>query len=184
MRTLIVTEFMSLDGVVDSPGGEQGYRHAGWTFDVSEDPAMYAFKGQEQEEATAMLMGRVSYDAFAPVWPSMDYFAGYNAMPKYVVSTTLQDPEWQGTSVLRSLEEVAELKQGDGGPIIVHGSATLVQGLLAAGLVDRLTLLVFPVVLGSGKRLFPDDAVEKVGLSLEDSTTYSNGVQLQVYRTV
>jgi dihydrofolate reductase len=186
MRTLIVTEFMSLDGVVDSPGGEAGYRHAGWTFDVEGDPAMYAFKGQEQEEAGAILMGRVSYEAFAPVWPTMEYFAGYNAMPKYVVSTTLAevDPGWSDTTILRSLDDVRALKEGEGGPILVHGSATLAQGLLAAGLVDLLTLLVFPVVLGSGKRLFPVDAQEKVKLALEDSTTYSNGVQLQVYRTV
>lgn len=185
MRSIIVTEFMSLDGVVDSPGGEAGYRHAGWTFDVAEDPTMYAFKGQEQDEATAMLMGRVSYEAFAPVWPKMDFFAGYNAIPKYVVSSTLTetDPGWGDTTILRSLDDVRALKETDGGPISVHGSATLVQGLLAAGLVDTLTLLVFPVVLGSGKRLFPTDAEDKVTLVLEDSTTYSNGVQLQVYRT-
>ena len=145
MRTLIVTEFISLDGVVDSPGGGD-HPHAGWTFkDVEFDEAAYEIKGREQAEAGAMLIGRQSYDEFAPVWPTMEEFAEYNAMPKYVVSTTLRDPEWNNTTVLRSLDEVAELKKGDGGTILVHGSATLAQNLAAAGLVDRYHLLVFPV---------------------------------------
>ena len=175
MRTLVVTEFVSLDGVVDSPGGEAGYRHSGWTFDVAEDPAVYAAKAREQEEAEAMLLGARSYEAFAAVWPAMDYFARFNAMPKYVVSTTLTDPEWHHTSVLRSLDEVAELRAGEGGPIYVQGSATLAQGLLRAGLVDQLNLMVFPVVLGSGKRLFsePDG---QVPLALASSEAFSTGV--------
>ena len=127
MRTLIVTEFISLDGVVDSPGGGE-HPHAGWTFkDVAFDPAAYEIKGREQTEAGAMLMGRVSYDEFAPVWPTMEEFAEYNAMPKYVVSTTLTDPAWNNTTVLGSLDEVAALKQGDGGTILVHGSPTLAR---------------------------------------------------------
>ena len=182
MRTLIVTEFISLDGVVDSPGGGS-HPHAGWTFkDVEYDEAAYELKGREQAEAGAMLIGRVSYDEFAPVWPTMDEFAEYNAMPKYVVSTTLDDPEWNNTRVLRSLDEVAALKEGDGGPILVHGSATLAQSLAAAGLVDRYHLLVFPLLLGSGKKLFGDG--DKTRLALVEHDTYGNGVQTLVYDVV
>lgn len=181
MRTLITTHFVSLDGVAEAPGGEPGYRHAGWTFDVEADPTMYELKGREQEEAAAFLMGGRSYDAFSQVWPAMDYFAGFNAMPKYVVSGTVTDPEWNNTTVI-SFDDVAGLKAGDGGPIIVQGSIELTQGLLQVGLVDEMRLMVFPVILGSGRRLFPDDAEDKVKLTLADSTTYSNGVQFQVFR--
>lgn len=183
MRTLLVTEFITLDGVVDSPGGGD-HRHAGWTFkDVEPDPAIYDIKGRETTETDALLLGRVSYDEFSPVWPQMEEFAEYNAMPKYVVSSTLEDPGWNNTSVLRSLDEVAALKQGEGGTIAVHASATLAQGLAAAGLVDRYHLLVFPLLLGSGKRLFGSDQ-EKAKLHLVEHATYSNGVQLQVFDVV
>ncbi|MFC5176383.1 dihydrofolate reductase family protein [Nocardioides taihuensis] len=182
MRTLIVTEFITLDGVVDSPGGGE-HPHAGWTFkDVAFDEAAYEIKGREQEEAGAMLIGRVSYDEFAPVWPSMDEFATYNAMPKYVVSSTLTDPQWNNTHVLGSLEEVAALKEGDGGPILVHGSPTLAQGLAAAGLVDRYHLLVFPLLLGGGKKLFAEG--DKTTLRLVEHAAYGNGVQLNVLDVV
>jgi dihydrofolate reductase len=183
MRTLIVTEFITLDGIIDSPGGGDHPR-AGWTFtEVPFVEEAYEIKGREQLEAGAMLMGRISYDEFAPVWPSMtEEFAEYNAMPKYVVSSTLTDPEWAGTSVLRSLDEVAELKQGDGAPIIVHGSATLAKGLAAAGLVDRYHLLVFPVALGEGKRLF--DGHEQGTLKLVEHEAYSNGVVKNVFDVV
>jgi len=181
MRSLIVTEFMSLDGVIDSPGGGE-HPHAGWTFtDVEMDEAAYEVKDREQKEAGAMLLGRVSYDEFAPVWPTMEEFAEYNAMPKYVVSTTLTDPQWHNTTVLRSLDEVAELKQGDGGPILVHASATLAKGLAAAGLVDRYHLLIFPVILGGGKRLFAAEGADKQKLTLVEHATYANGIQLAVY---
>ena len=182
MRRLIVTEFISLDGVVDSPGNGD-YPHAGWTFkNVPFEPAAYEIKGREQLEATAMLMGRASYDEFAPVWPSMtDEFPQYNAMPKYVVSTTLENPEWNNTSVLRSIDDVASLKETDGGTIIVHGSATLAKALAAAGLVDRYHLLVFPLLLGAGRRLFDEggDALQK--LDLIEHEVYSNGIIKAVY---
>ena len=182
MRPIVVTEFITLDGIVDSPGGGE-HPHAGWTFkDVAFDEAAYEIKGRETEEATALLLGRQSYDEFAPVWPSMEEFATYNAMPKYVVSSTLQDPEWHNTTVLRSLDEVAELKETEGGEIHVHGSATLAQGLAAAGLVDRYHLLVFPLVLGSGKRLFGEG--DKTRLALVEHAAYSNGITLQRYDVV
>jgi len=187
MRTLIVTEFISLDGVIDSPGNGD-YPQAGWTFkQVPFEPAAYEIKGREQLEATAMLMGRVSYDEFAPVWPSMtDEFPQYNAMPKYVVSTTLENPEWNNTSVLRSVDEVAALKAADpeGGNIIVHGSATLAKALAAAGLVDRYHLLIFPLVLGAGRRLFDDSGDLLQKLDLVEHEVYSNGIIKAVYDVV
>ncbi|MDQ7807735.1 dihydrofolate reductase family protein [Amycolatopsis sp. A133] len=190
MRTLISTSFVSLDGVVEAPGGEPGYRNAGWTFkDIEFDPAAYAIKGTEQEEATALLLGRVSYEAFAPVWPGMTVeFAGYNAMPKYVVSTTLKDSDvvdtWGEITILRSLDEVAALKAAEGGPIIVNGSATLNRALADAGLIDRYHLLVFPVLLGAGKRLFSETDKDKQSLKLVESEAYGNGVQKLVYDVV
>jgi dihydrofolate reductase len=188
VRTLIVSEFVSLDGVVDSPGGGP-HPHAGWTFqDVEFDEAAYELKGREEEEAGALLMGRVSYEEFSPVWKTMDEFERYNAMPKYVVSTTLAesdlDPEWAPTSILRSLDDVAELKEGDGDPIILAGSASLAQGLAAAGLVDRYHLLEFPVVLGSGRRLFVTEGGEKQNLRLVEHATYGNGIRMAVYDVV
>jgi dihydrofolate reductase len=190
MRTLISTSFVSLDGVVEAPGGEPGYRNSGWTFkDIEFDPAAYAIKGTEQEEATALLLGRVSYEAFAPVWPGMTVeFAGYNAMPKYVVSTTLQESDlvtnWGETTILRSLDDVAALKESEGGPIIVHGSAALNRALADAGLVDRYHLLVFPVLLGAGKRLFGETDKDKQALKLVESEFYGNGIQKLVYDVI
>jgi dihydrofolate reductase len=179
MRTLIVTEFITLDGIIDSPGGGS-HPQAGWTFkQVPFVREAYEIKGREQSEAGAMLMGRVSYDEFSPVWPTMGEFAEYNAMPKYVVSSTLTDPAWNNTEVLRTLDDVARLKDGDGGSIIVHGSATLAQGLAAAGLVDRYHLLVFPVLLGDGKRLFVRGGPRR--LALVEHEAYSNGIVKAVY---
>ncbi len=186
MRPIVVTEFITLDGIVDSPGGGD-HPHGGWTFrDVAFDEAAYDIKGRETETASALLLGRQSYDEFAPVWPSMEEFATYNAMPKYVVSTTLAgdtEPWGDGeVQVLRSLDDVAALKQADGGEIHVHGSPTLAQGLAGAGLVDRYHLLVFPVLLGSGKRLFADDtALGGTRLELVEHAAYSNGITLQRY---
>jgi len=186
VRPIVVTEFISLDGIVDSPGGGD-HPHAGWTFkDVEFDAAAYEIKGRETLEATALLLGRQSYDEFAPVWPSMEEFATYNAMPKYVVSTTLAGetvPWGEGTvQVLRSLDDVAALKETDGGEIHVHGSARLAQSLAAAGLVDRYTLLVFPLLLGGGKRLFAEG--DKTKLQLVEHAAYGNGITLQRYDVV
>jgi dihydrofolate reductase len=186
MRTLIVTAFMSLDGVVEAPGGGTDYRNAGWTFkEVEFDPAAYEIKDREQKETTALLLGRVTYEEFAPVWPTMEEFAEYNAMPKYVVSTTLAeaDPGWPAT-VLRSLDEVAALKETEGGPFAVHGSATLGRNLADAGLVDRYHLLVFPLLLGAGKRLFSEADKDRTKLKLVEFEAYPNGVQKQVFDVV
>ena len=185
MRTLIVTAFVSADGVMEGPGGGD-YRNAGWTFKGIEfDPAAYEIKGREQQEAGALLLGRRSYEEFAPVWPTMEEFAEYNAMPRYVVSTTLggDDPRWPAT-ILRSLDEVAALKQGEGGPILVHGSATLGAGLADAGLVDRYHLLVFPILLGAGKRLFSETDKDATKLNLVEHEAYPNGIQKQIFDVV
>jgi len=189
MRTLITTAFISLDGVVEAPGGEAGHRSAGWTFkDIPFDPAAYELKGREQTEAAAMMIGRVSYEAFAPVWPGMAEFAEYKVMPKYVVSTTLEDEElvsdWGEITILRSLDDVAALKETEGGPIIVHGSATLNRNLSDAGLIDRYHLLIFPVLLGAGKRLYSDTDKDKQNLKLVESESYSNGIQKLVYDVI
>jgi len=190
MRSIVVTEFISLDGIVDSPGGEAGYEHTGWTYkEVKPDMAAYELKGREQEEAGALLVGRVSWDAFHEVWPTMKEFAHYNEIPKYVVSTTLTEEDvarspWQPATLLRSMDDVAALKETEGGDIQVHGSATLAQSLAAAGLVDRYNLLVFPLVLGHGKRLFPADGGGKHNLELVEHDTYANGISKLCYSVV
>ena len=189
MRTLISSAFISLDGVVEGPGGEPGYRNSGWTFqDIDFVPEAYEIKGREQEEASAILLGRVSYEAFSPVWPGMTDFAGYKVMPKYVVSTTLADTDlvtnWGETTILRSLDQVAALKETDGGPIIIHGSATLSRDLSDAGLIDRYHLLVFPLLLGAGKRLFSGSDKAKQKLELVEYAAYANGVQKNVFDVV
>ncbi|CAL9281762.1 dihydrofolate reductase family protein [Streptomyces sp. SudanB182_2057] len=189
MRTLISTAFVSLDGVVEAPGGEPGYRNSGWTFkDVEFLPEAFEIKGREQREAGAMLLGRASYQAFSPVWPGMAEFAEYKEMPKYVVSTTLTEadlvPDWGGTTILRSLDEVAALKATEGGPIIVHGSAALNRSLSDAGLIDRYHLLVFPLLLGAGKRLFSATDKDAQKLELVEHEAYANGVQKNVFDVV
>ncbi|GGK53939.1 dihydrofolate reductase family protein [Nocardia camponoti] len=189
MRTLISTAFISLDGVVEAPGGEPGYRNSGWTFKHTEFvPDAFAIKGREQQEASAILLGRTSYEAFSPVWPDMADFAEYKEMPKYVISTTLTDDvlvsNWGETTILRSLDEVAALKQTEGGPIIVHGSASLNQALSDADLIDRYHLLVFPLLLGAGKRLFSTADNDTKKLELVESAAYSNGLQLNVFDVV
>ena len=186
MRPIIVTAFVSLDGVMEAPGGEPGYRNSGWTFKAVEfDEAAYELKAREQRETTALLLGRRSYEAFAPVWPSMDEFAEYNAMPRYVVSTTLErdDERWPAT-VLRSLDDVAALKETEGGPIAVHGSGALGKSLADAGLVDRYHLLVFPLLLGAGLRLFSDANKDWTRLRLVEHAAYANGIQKQVFDVV
>ena len=189
MRTLISTAFISLDGVVEAPGGESGYRNAGWTFkDIEFVPEAFEIKGREQQEATAMMLGRVSYQAFSPVWPDMADFADYKVMPKYVVSTTLTEDDlvqnWGETTILRSLDEIAALKETDGGPVIIHGSATLNRALSDAGLIDRYHLLVFPLLLGAGKRLFSGADKDTQKLKLVEHEAYSNGLQKNVFDVV
>lgn len=189
MRTLISTAFMSLDGVVEDPGGQSDYRNGGWTFkSVEFVPEAYALKGSEQQESTAILMGRKSYELFSPVWPSMEDFGYYKNLPKYVVSTTLTDDDlvsdWGPTTILRSLDDVTALKESEGGPIIIHGSVTLNHALADAGLIDRYNLLVFPLLLGAGERLFSDTDKDTQKLRLVDSEVFSNGIQKNIFDVI
>ena len=168
MRTLYITEFISLDGVIEAPGGEEGYRHTGWTFDIDSDPAQAEYKTEETFGTQTLLLGRATYEGFAEAWPPRngDFADKFNTMEKVVVSTTLADPTWTNTTVVRDLDAVRALKEGEGGPIGVHGSPTLARSLHRAGLVDEWHLMVFPVILGSGQRLFPTDVEDKQKLLL------------------
>jgi dihydrofolate reductase len=155
MAHITVTEFITLDGVVDDPGGAEGNPSGGWAFQFERGPEGDKFKSDEIFAADAQLLGRRTYEGFAAAWPSREgeFADRFNTMPKYVVSSTLQDPEWNNSHVV-SFDDVASLE----GNLLLAGSIELVHGLLAAGLVDELRLMVFPVVLGSGRRLFADDA--------------------------
>jgi len=166
MGKLVVTEFLTLDGVMQDPGGaeKETFDRGGWAFRFERSEEGDRFKYDELMAADAQLLGRVTYDGFAKAWPTMEgtgeFGKKFNEMPKFVVSTTLENPEWNNTTVLRGdlAEEVGVLKERFSGDILVAGSATLVQSLLARGLVDQLNLMIFPVVLGEGKRLFADAA--------------------------
>lgn len=186
MRTLIVTEFVSVDGVMEAPGGEPGYAHTGWVGEVPGDDK-FEYKLAELFEADAQLIGRVTYESFAGAWPRRtgEFADRMNRMPKHVVSSTLAEPlEWTSSTLLTGdpVAAVAALKAGEGGAILLPGSRRLAQALMVAGLVDEYRLMVFPVILGSGRRLFPDDAADKIPVELVDTRTFENGVSLLTYR--
>jgi dihydrofolate reductase len=186
MGKLAVTEFVSVDGVFEDPGGVEGYEHGGWTFEYDRGEDGNEFKLDEVMEAEVQLLGRVTYEGFAAAWPTRDgpFAEKLNGDPKYVVSTTLENPEWQNTTVIskRVVEGIARLKEETGGVILVAGSGTLVRTLLEANLVDELRLMVFPTVLGRGRRLFPD-GIDRLKLKLVESRTVGpDGVQVQIYR--
>jgi dihydrofolate reductase len=183
MAKLIVSEFVTLDGVMEAPGGEEGHPHTGWVFDFV-SPEQERYKLEEVMEAEALLLGRVTYEGFAAAWPERGggFADKMNGMPKHVVSTTLEDPVWSNTSVLRDVKDVAGLKEKDGGPLLVAGSRTLVHSLMEHALVDEYRLMVFPVVLGSGARLFPETP-DKTALRLVDTQTFDSGVVVQTYQS-
>ncbi|RBY82303.1 dihydrofolate reductase family protein [Blastococcus sp. TF02A-26] len=188
-RELVWTGFMTLDGVVDSPGGAvEGHPHGGWVLRTPFDPDSFALKAEELEDTGALMFGRRSYEAFASTWPDSEDHAAYRDLPKYVVSGTLSEDAlvdgWGPQQVLRTLDDVAALKQTDGGAIFVHGSAELARNLADADLIDRYNLLVFPVLLGSGKSLFSRTERERPGLSLRESASYGNGVLKAIYEVV
>lgn len=188
-RELVYTGFMSLDGVVDSPGSTaEGHRSGGWVMETEFVPEAFALKGEELEETTALMFGRRSYEVFAPIWRDSEDHAAYKDLPKYVVSTTLTDadlaPGWGPTTILRSSEDVAAVKQSEGGAIFIHGSAELARRLSDADLIDRYNLLVFPVLLGAGKTLFSRSDRDKRQLRLRQSDRYSNGVAKLLYDVV
>jgi dihydrofolate reductase len=181
---IIVTEFMSLDGVIEAPGGGEDYKHGGWSFEVNRGAEGDQFKLDETLSSDALLLGRVTYEGFAEAWPSRDgeFADKLNSMPKYVVSSTLTDPQWTNSTVLNGdvASEVAKLKEQRDGDIVVHGSPQLVQALVEHDLVDEFHLMVFPVVLGSGKRLFGETSDKKT-LRLVDSRIVGDGVAILIY---
>jgi dihydrofolate reductase len=184
---IVVTEFVSLDGVVEDPGGSEDFRHSGWSFEFDRGEEGNKFKLDETLSSEALLLGRVTYEGFAASWPSRTDDAGFadkfNSMPKYVVSSTLDEPEWNNSTVLKGdvVEEVSRLKQEQDGDIVVHGSPHLVQTLLEHDLVDEVRLMVFPIVLGSGKRLFGKTS-DKKPLRLTDSKVVGDGVAILTYQ--
>ncbi len=183
MGKIVVTEFISLDGVVEDPGGSESYARGGWAFDFDRGQEGDKFKMDELLEADAQLLGRVTYEGFAAAWPERDDEAGFakkmNEMPKYVVSSTIERPEWQNTTVLSGdpVSAVAALREEVDGVVLVAGSATLAQALLANDLVDELRLMVFPVLLGAGKRLFAEGE-EKKALTLTEGQTVGDGISI------
>jgi dihydrofolate reductase len=182
--TIVITEFITVDGVVEDPGGAEGHPHGGWAFDTVRGKGAQ-FKLDEARGTDALLLGRRTYDGFAQAWPGQEgeFADKFNSIPKYVVSSTLKDPSWNNTTVLQGdlAEEVEKLRQRHDGDVGVHGSLQLAQALLDQGLVDELRLMVFPVVLGSGKRLFAGDASHRP-LELVESRNVGDGVVILTYR--
>ena len=182
MGRIIVTEFVSMDGVMEAPGGEEGYKHTAWTFEFP-DEGQYEVKTKETDDAEVMLLGRVTYEGFAAAWPereesddqaTADFAKRFNSMPKYVVSTTLEEATWQNTTILRSLDDVARLKDEIEGDILAQLEQHSVVSTVCSGrdLVDVLRLMIFPVILGIGKRIFPDDLDDKIVFDLTDHRQY------------
>ena len=185
MGRIVVTEYISVDGVVEAPSGTETFERVGWTDDFSRGPEGEQFKVDETMASDALLLGRVTYDEFAAVWPHVpgEFADTFNALPKYVVSSTLESPEWNNTTVLRGdvVEEVTKLKEGYERDIVVHGSPQLAQALVEHDLVDELRLLLYPVIVGAGKRLFAD-TTRKQNLRLVEAKTFDDGVHLLIYR--
>ena len=185
MGKIVVTEFVSLDGVMEDPGGAEGFKYGGWTFEIDRGDDGNKFKLDETMQSDVLLLGRRTYEGFAAAWPSREgeFADKFNSMPKYVVSSTITDPEWNNTTVLGDdvVGEVSKLKQEQDGTIQVPGSRQLAQALLEHDLVDQLNLMVFPVVLGTGKRLFGETS-DKKRLQLVESRAVGDGVLILIYR--
>ena len=185
MGKLVVTEFVSVDGVFEDPGGSEDFEHGGWTFEYDRGDDGNTFKLDELMGADVTLLGRVTSEGFAAAWPerSGEFADKMNAMPKSVASKTLTELDWENSSELEGHvpEAVAELKRQPGGDILVAGSRTLVHTLLEYGLVDELRVMVFPVLLGGGRRLFPE-AGAKVPMELVETQTFPSGVAVHTYR--
>jgi dihydrofolate reductase len=184
MGRIVVTEFVSLDGVMEDPGGSEDFKYGGWSFEFWRGEEGDKFKLDEALAADALLLGRKTYEGFAAAWPEREgeFADKFNGMPKYVVSSTLREPEWNNSTVLKGdlADAVAEVREKHGGDIVVHGSAQLVQELVERDLVDELRLMVFPVLLGSGKRLFGETS-DKKPLRLTESKTVGDGVEILVF---
>jgi len=186
MRKVIVSEYVTLDGIMEDPGGGEGTKHGGWSFQFwSEEAAKFKF--DELFASDALLRGRVTYQGFAKAWPSMTDEQGFadrmNSLPKFVVSTTLEKLEWNNSRLIKEniAEEVSKLKQQPGQDILVAGSVELVHTLMQHDLIDEYRIMVHPVVVGSGKRLFKDETDTKV-LKLVDTKTFSSGIVVLSYQ--
>jgi dihydrofolate reductase len=184
MGRIVVSEFVSLDGVMEDPGGAEDFKHGGWSFEFSRGEEGDTFKLEEALGSEALLLGRVTYDGFADAWPERagEFADKLNGMPKYVVGATANPARWTNTTVLEgeTVQAVRRLREEQSGDIVVHGSAQLAQTLLEHDLVDELRLMMFPVLLGSGKRLFGDTS-EKKTLRLVDSRVVGDGVSILIY---
>jgi dihydrofolate reductase len=197
MRNVIVSEFVTLDGVMEDPGGAEGFEHGGWSIRLSSEEQQ-RFKFDELAAADALLLGRTTYEGFAAAWPGMmegydgpgraelqDYADMMNSYPKHVVSTTLTEPlEWNNATLIKGnvAEEVKSLKEQPGKDILVFGSGELVSTLMEHGLVDEYRLMVFPIVVGGGKRLFKDGGATANMELLETKTVGPHGVVVITYR--
>jgi dihydrofolate reductase len=186
MANVVVSQFVTVDGVFEDPGGSEKFERGGWAFQFDRGPEGNQFKLDEVMASEALLLGRTTYEGFAAAWPSRtgEFADKFNGMRKFVVSSTLTDPEWNNTTVISGnvAEEVAKLRQADGGEILVNGSAQLVETLMANDLVDEYRLMVFPVVLGRGKRLFGDPAQAKALQLAEARPVGPDGVVILTYR--
>jgi dihydrofolate reductase len=186
-RKIIVSQYMSLDGVIQDPVGMEGSGLGDWTGPFKRGPEGDKFKQEELFQSEAVLLGRVTYDAFAAVWPTVKDETGFaeriNTMPKYVVSRSLEKADWNNTSILSGevVPSIRSLKEQRGGNILVYGSAALVHALMPMGLVDEYNLMVFPTVLGRGTRQFPDGAASR--LTLVDCKRFGSGIVLLRYST-
>jgi dihydrofolate reductase len=185
MAKIAITEFISLDGVIEDPGGSEDFKYGGWSFQIERGDQGDKFKLDEAMASDALLLGRVTYEGFADAWPQREgeFADKFNNMPKYVVSSTLKDPDWTNTTVIDPSDlaaAVARIREQHDGDVVVHGSAQLAQALLEQDLVDELRLMVYPVALGTGKRLFGATS-DKKGLKLASSETVGDGVQILVY---
>ena len=186
MGRIVVTEFVSLDGVVEDPGGSEDFKYGGWSFEFDRGAEGNQFKLDETRASEALLLGRVTYEGFAEAWPSREgEFADmFNSMPKYVVSSTLERADWTNSTVLDAgdfVERVSKLRQESDGDVVVHGSAQLAKALIEHDLVDEFRLMVFPVILGSGTRLFPQSS-DKRTLQLVHTQQFPTGAVAQHYR--
>jgi dihydrofolate reductase len=186
MARIVVTEFVSLDGVVEDPGGVEGFRHGGWVFEIDRGEEGERFKLDETLGTEALLLGRLTYEVFVAAWPSREgeFADRFNSLPKYVVSSTLADPEWNST-VLEGdvVEGVSRLKRELAGDVVVHGSIRLARTLLEHDLIDELRLMLYPVVLGTGERLF-GELSDKVPLRLVDAKPAGDGVVILTYEPI
>lgn len=186
MTELIVSEFVSLNGVMEAPGGEHTHPHTGWTFESHYGDDHYAYKWEELDAAASLLLGRTTYEGFAAAWPEREgeFADKFNNMKKYVVSTTLRDPDWNNTTVIADdiPEQVRQAAAATEGDLLVNGSAQLVALLAEHDLVDEYRLMVFPVVLGGGKRLFGDTSQAAPLQLTETRAVGSDGVTISVYK--